>query len=211
MNQVFWPISDCIESFLIAHEAIHDKFWIEMKSNLEKCFLITIEIFDDIIKNFKSILVYTNIIDESFVSMKEVWGIFWILRAMNDAINDSNIEKLCQTRECREQLDLDCNHVRSNIISRKMNFIHDDDCVNLTIRRFSKQFRKITKIKNAFDNRSNNLMSYIYKTEYLHPLSWFDTNMNAETRRTSEISKKQFADKRKKSIVWGFEELLTCW
>ena len=72
MNQIFWPISGCVESFLVAHEAIHDEFRVEMKSGLGGCFLITIEVFDDIIKNFRSISIYASMIDESFLSMKEV-------------------------------------------------------------------------------------------------------------------------------------------
>ena len=89
-----WSQAD-VESFLVAHEAIYDEFRVEIKSDLKRCFLITIEVFDDIIKNFRSILVYTGAIDESFVLIKEVWGIFWVLRAMNGVIDDPSVEKLC--------------------------------------------------------------------------------------------------------------------
>ena len=43
-----------------------------MESDLERCFLIMIEVFDDIIKNFRLVLIYANMIDEFFLSMKKV-------------------------------------------------------------------------------------------------------------------------------------------
>ena len=84
-----------VKLFLVVHEAIHDEFRVEMESDLERCFLIMIEVFDDIIKNFRLVLIYANMIDEFFLSMKKVWDIFWVSRISNDVIDNSSAEKLC--------------------------------------------------------------------------------------------------------------------